>query len=72
MPTKAEVVLDLLRHLDAENEKRMTFLNGFFKGLKNSEKPDLVFMSFEYAKSLGIDVDNLETLSSEEEDDTGA
>lgn len=68
MPTKAEVLLDLLHHLDAENEKHMAFLNGFFKGLKNSEKPDVVFMSSEFARSLGVDVDNLETLPSEDDD----
>lgn len=68
MPTKAEVLLDLLHHLNAENEKHMAFLNGLFKGLQNSEKPDLMFMSFEYAKSLGIDVDNLETLPSKDDD----
>lgn len=69
MTTKTDIILQIMKDLEAKNSSNsMASLNSFLEELKNSEKPDLVFMSSEYARSLGIDVDNLETLPNEDDD----
>lgn len=63
MPTKAEVMLQIMQTLEAERQKRLQYLNDLIDALdlqNGWSKPDLIFTTREQAEFMGLKIEETE------------
>lgn len=63
MPTKAEVMLQIMQTLKAERQKRLQYLNDLFDALDLQNgwpQPDIIFTTREQAEAWGLKIEETE------------